>query len=273
MEHRRRPRARPSSLAALAVALLAVALAVAPRLPVAAAGTLPYAALGDSYSAGIGAGAEDGTQCRRSASAYPPVLSAASRRYVLTDFAACSGAMIADVSSVQLAGIAAARLVTITIGGNDAGFGPIIIDCLRPGSGCRRDFPDEDRRIDALAGPLHDLYQRIVAAAPGADLDVLTYPQIFRAQQATCPSTLDFTPDDVAWFRSEYTHMNAVVRRAAAGVPRTRVVDVETAFAGHEVCTPQPWAYGGRFSDPYSSFHPNAPGHAALAAVLREVTG
>jgi GDSL-like Lipase/Acylhydrolase family len=271
MGHRRRPRARASSIVALALAV--VALAAAPRLPVAAAGTLPYAALGDSYSAGIGSGAEDGTQCRRSANAYPPVLSASSGRYVLTDFAACSGAMIADVSSVQLAGIGGARLVTITVGGNDAGFGPIIIDCLRPGSGCRRDFPDEDARIDALAGPLHDLYLHIVAAAPGAGLDVLTYPQIFRAQQSTCPSTLDFTPDDIAWFRSEYTHMNAVVRRAAAGVPRTRVVDVETAFGGHEVCSAQPWAFGARISDPYSSFHPNALGHAALAALLREVTG
>ena len=270
MRHRR-PRRRLSTIAALVFAVLAVGLA--PRVPVAAAGTLPYAALGDSYSAGIGAGAEDGSQCRRSANAYPRVLSATSRRYVLTDFAACSGAMIADVSSVQLAGIAPARLVTITVGGNDAGFSTVIIDCLRPGSGCRRDFPNEDQRIDALAGPLHDLYLRIVAAAPGADLDVLTYPQIFRAQQSTCPSTLDFTPDDVAWFRSEYAHMDAVVRRAAAGVPRTRVVDVETAFAGHEVCSAQPWAYGGRFSDPYSSFHPNALGHAALAALLREVTG
>jgi lysophospholipase L1-like esterase len=271
MDHRRGPGPRARGIAALALALLAVALA--PRLPASAAGSLPYAALGDSYSAGIGSGREDGTDCRRSANAYPPLLSTASDRYVLTDFAACSGATIAGVTDLQLAAIAPARLVTVTVGGNDAGFGEIITDCLRPGSGCRRDFPDEDRRIDSLAGPLHALYLRIVATAPAASLDVLTYPQIFRAQQSTCPATWTFTPQDVTWFRSEYTHMNAVIRRAAAGVPRTRVVDVETAFAGHEVCTVQPWAYGGRLGDPYSSFHPNTLGHAALAALVRRVTG
>ena len=71
------------------------------------------------------------------------------------------------------------------------------------------------------------------------------------------------------WFRSEYTHMNAVIRQAAQGVPRTRVLDVEGALAGHELCTPQEWAFGGRWRDPYTSFHPNALGHAAMAARLR----
>jgi hypothetical protein len=271
MAHRRVLRARAPGIVALALATLA--LAVAPRLPAAAAGSLAYAALGDSYSAGIGSGAEDGTACRRSANAYPALLSAASSRYALTDFAACSGATIPGVVQQQLGSIAPARLVTITVGGNDAGFGEIVVDCLRPGSRCRGDFPDEDRRIDSLAGPLHDLYLRIVATAPGATLDVLTYPQIFRAQGGTCAATWTFTPADVAWFRAEYARMNAAVRRAAAGVPRTRVVDVESAFAGHEVCSAQPWAYGGRLRDPYSSFHPNVLGHAALAALLRDVTG
>jgi GDSL-like Lipase/Acylhydrolase family len=270
MGHRRRsPGARAAGIAVLALLVLVTVA----RVPAAAAGSLPYAGLGDSYSSGIGSGTEDGTTCRRSANAYPPVLSRTSGRYLLTDFAACSGATIDSVTQTQLGAIAPARLVTVTVGGNDAGFSDIIVDCLRPGSGCRSDFPDEDQRIDSLAGPLHALYLRIVATAPGAALDVLTYPQIFGVQPSTCGATWTFTPDDVAWFRSEYAHMNAVIRQAVVGVARTRVVDVEGTFAGHEVCTVQPWANGGSFQDPDASFHPNALGHAALAAALRRVTG
>jgi hypothetical protein len=164
--------------------------------------------------------------------------------------------------------VAPTRLVTVTVGGNDARFGEIIVDCLWPGNGCRSDFPDEDHRIDSLAGPLHRLYGEIVTAAPGADLLVVTYPQIFR-QDGTCQSTWSFSRADVDWFRTEYARMNAVIRQAALGVPRTRVLDVENALSGHELCTPQEWAFGGRWRDPYSSFHPNALGHASMASFLR----
>jgi hypothetical protein len=259
--------------AGAAVALSLLLLATATGTPAAAAaGGLAYFALGDSYVSGNGAGNEDGSSCRRSANAYAPQFARASGRYALTGFPACSGATIGSVEQSQLGGLAPARLVSVTIGGNDARFGEIVIDCLTPGSGCRSDYPDEDQRIDALAGPLHRLYGEIVAAAPTADLLVVTYPQILR-QDGTCQSTWTLSREDVDWFRSEYAHMDAVVRQAAEGVPRTRVVDVEGAFSGHELCTPQEWAFGGSWRDPYRSFHPNALGHTAVAAALRAATG
>ena len=252
--------------AAIALPLLLLAGAVPARAAEPAG--LAYAALGDSYVAGNGSGNEDGTSCRRSANAYPPQFARTSGRYALSDFAACSGATIAAVEQSQLGAVAPARLVTVLVGGNDARFRDILVDCLRPGSACRGDFPDEDQRIDSLAGPLHRLYGEIVTAAPTAELVVMTYPQIFRPG-GTCESTWTLSREDVDWFRSEYTHMNAVIRQAAQGVPRTRVLDVEGALAGHELCTPQEWAFGGRWRDPYTSFHPNALGHAAMAARLR----
>ncbi len=257
----------------LALAALALPLAIGGlRAPAAAAaGGLAYAGLGNSYSSGIGSGNEDGTDCRRSANAYPSVF-VRGNGYTLTDFAACSGADIAAVERSQLGGVAPARLVTITVGGNDARFREIVVDCLQPWSRCRDDYPDEDQRIDSLAGPLHRLYTEIAAAAPSADLRVLTYPQIFR-RDTTCSSTVTLSRADVDWFHDEYAHMDAVIRRAAAGVPRTRVVDVEGAFAGHELCSAQEWAFGGRWRDPYSSFHPDPLGHAALAAALRAAAG
>jgi hypothetical protein len=259
-----------------AIALVALPLllvATGGRVPAAAAGGLAYAALGDSYVSGTGSGSEDGTNCRRSANSYAPVFARSSGgRFTLTDFAACTGATIGSVEQSQLAALAPAQLVSLTVGGNDARFGEIVIHCLQPGSGCRTDYPDEDQRIDSLAGPLHRLYGEVVAAAPGAQLLVVTYPQILRSG-GTCASTWTLTREDVDWFRAEWSRMNAVIRHAAEGVPRTQVVDVETAFAGHELCTAQEWAYGGRWRDPYSSFHPNALGHASVASFLRAATG
>jgi lysophospholipase L1-like esterase len=252
-----------------AIALVGLLLASGLPARAAAPAPLPYAALGDSYVSGNGSGSEDGTTCRRSANAYPGVFARSSgNRFALADFAACSGATIAAVEQSQLSGLGPMRLVSVTIGGNDARFRDIVVDCLSPWRDCRSDYPDEDQRIDSLEGPLHRLYGEIVAAAPSAQLLVVTYPQIVR-QDGTCESTWTLTREDVDWFRTEYAHMNAVIRRAAAGVDRTRVVDVENAFAGHELCTPQEWAFGGRWRDPYSSFHPNALGHASEASFLR----
>ncbi|HEX6493827.1 MAG TPA: SGNH/GDSL hydrolase family protein [Candidatus Dormibacteraeota bacterium] len=258
------------AFAAITLGIVIVTSALPARA--AAPAPLPYAALGDSYASGNGSGNEDGTSCRRSANAYSGVFARGSgNRFALADFAACSGANIAAVERSQLGGLGPMRLVSVTVGGNDARFGEIVVDCLSPWRGCRSDYPDEDQRIDSLEGPLHRLYGEIVAAAPGAQLLVLTYPQIVR-QDTTCESTWTLTREDVDWFRTEYSHMNAVIRRAAAGVERTRVVDVENAFAGHELCTPQEWAFGGRWRDPYTSFHPNALGHASEASFLRAAT-
>jgi hypothetical protein len=255
------------AFAAITLAIVILASALPARA--AAPAPFPYAALGDSYTSGIGSGDEDGSACRRSANAYPQLFARSSgNRFALADFAACAGATIAAVERSQLGGLGPMRLVSVTAGGNDARFGEIVVDCLTPWRGCHRDYPDEDQRIDSLEGPLHRLYGEIVAAAPAAQLLVVTYPQIVR-QDTTCESTWTLTRDDVDWFRTEYARMDAVIRRAAAGVDRTHVVDVENAFRGHELCTAQEWAFGGRWRDPYSSFHPNALGHASLASFLR----
>src|ERR1700682_1754044 len=100
-------------------------------VPAAAAAAQPqYAALGDSYSSGVGTRVfykEEGN-CSRSPDAYGPKIAAA-RGYSLS-FQACSGAKTTDVNSKQLGPLSSSTsLVTITIGGNDAGFSNVIINC------------------------------------------------------------------------------------------------------------------------------------------------
>src|SRR5690349_650762 len=106
---------------AAAVSVVTMLSVVAPAT--ASAGT-NYVALGDSYSSGVGTDnyLNDGTSCDRSPQGYPALWAAA---HSVSSFSlvACSGAATADVLNNQLGGLSASTsLVTITIGGNDAGF-------------------------------------------------------------------------------------------------------------------------------------------------------
>src|SRR5687768_8413680 len=111
----------PAALLALAAPLLAAPAAVHGAAPP------PYVALGDSYSSGTGTRSylADGTSCQRSTSAFPSLVAAA-RGYAL-NFRACSGAKVADVTTTQLGALTTAtRYVTISVGGNDAGFADVL---------------------------------------------------------------------------------------------------------------------------------------------------
>jgi len=104
----------------------AAATLVAPGAPAVAAPP-SYVALGDSYSSGVGTRSyiDDGTACRRSTYAYPSLIAAA-RGYALT-FRACSGARVADVTNTQLSALGSTTAyVTISVGGNDAGFADVL---------------------------------------------------------------------------------------------------------------------------------------------------
>src|SRR5580765_3439619 len=116
------------------VALAAATLALPLLAPGAAQAAPPsYVALGDSYSSGVGTRTylNDGTSCQRSVYAFPSLIAAA-RGYAL-NFRACSGAKVSDVTSTQLSALSASTAyVTISVGGNDAGFTSVLTTCAQP---------------------------------------------------------------------------------------------------------------------------------------------
>ena len=98
-----------------------------------------YVALGDSYSSGVGAGSylSAGGDCKRSTKAYP-YLWAAAHSPSTFHFTACSGARTGDVLASQLTPLSSATaLVSISVGGNDAGFADVMTTCvLQSDSSC-----------------------------------------------------------------------------------------------------------------------------------------
>lgn len=191
-------------------------------------GFSPYAALGDSYSSGEGAGQyAPGTdtgadRCHRSADAYPERIAAADKARRPLTFVACSGATTYDLSHPNhlFAGEPAQqdalsplnRKVSLTIGGNDLGFADVLGACVttpgHDGRGCSED-PRLDAvvsaRLAALAGqgpatasggtpitPVATVLADLHARAPQARIFVGAYPELFGDD----PS--DFTADPSA---------------------------------------------------------------------------
>ncbi|KAH7382935.1 SGNH hydrolase-type esterase domain-containing protein [Cadophora sp. MPI-SDFR-AT-0126] len=95
-----------------------------------------YAALGDSFAAGLGSGfpIDDDVQCQRQNGSYPFQLfelSPFNGHRPSFDFQACSGDELDDIDA-QVAKLAQKKfdLITLTISGNDFGFGDIAEACV-----------------------------------------------------------------------------------------------------------------------------------------------
>ncbi|MFL6118494.1 SGNH/GDSL hydrolase family protein [Actinophytocola sp.] len=255
-----RVRKTPLRLALVTAAVTALALAGA-GVGQAQVAVGPYTALGDSYSSGVGSRTyySDSGSCYRSPLAYP-VKVAAQLGATLT-FAACSGARVPDVLN-QLGSLSASTaLVTVSVGGNDAGFSDVITQCALPWPWtCTSNINNANTYIrNTLPGTLDNLYNQIRAKAPNAKVAVIGYPRLFNGEE--CNVLARISP-------AEQTSLNATAdllattiggRAAAHGF---RFVDARAAFTGHAVCDDVEWLNG--LSNPVlESYHPNTAGQAS----------
>lgn len=238
--------------AALALTLLSAPAQAAPR------SIDNYVALGDSYAAGTGAGDYSGGVCYRSANAYP-VLWAKAKRPASFNFVACGGATTDDVRGSQVNSLSSTTtLVSISIGGNDAGFGDVMYTCtVGSDSECvNRVNEAKAYAQNVLPGRLDATYAEIRAKAPNARVVVMGYPEIFTSSFCWWFSTTKRNAvNSAADLLSDITSGRA----SAAGF---KYEDVRDNFAGHEVCTSSEWINGIVWGNLVESYHPNKPGQA-----------
>jgi lysophospholipase L1-like esterase len=251
-------RRRTSVLAGTTTLILLGLVAVA--VPADAA-TSTYTALGDSYSSGVGTRSyySDGTSCQRSPYAYP-VLDAAGIGATLT-FAACGGAKVADVLNNQLGSLGAGTTyVTVSVGGNDAGFSSVITQCAKPWPyTCWGDINNAEAFIrNTLPGQLDQLYTAIRTKAPAARVVVVGYPRLFN--ESDCQSLARISPGEQTSLNGGADLLDTTIK-ARAVAHGFGFVDPRAAFTGHAVCDSVEWING--LSNPTSeSYHPNRTGQA-----------
>ena len=229
-----------------------------------------YVALGDSYASGEGlAPYEDGTDspptngCHRSKTqSYPELLEASTfRPFQNLTSVACSGAgtaaLFADVPDradepAQLATVTPdTTTVTLSIGGNDAGFAQVLAGCIYSPSpdlqssvagqpGCKTAFdPLVSRQIAALSGrpgspevlgtiPIPDIIKAIHRQAPNATILVSGYPKLFGTKTTNkygCQVGLlpiYIKGSDARWIRHKASDLNDAIRYGVRAGPSPR---------------------------------------------------
>lgn len=262
-----------------------------------------WAALGDSYSSGEGLSpfqSETATRtnsCHRSDRAYSQLITPPSGAFYQL-FYACSGANVlpddstthlgawgsqnpGQVSPVEPAQVSYLNrdtdLVTMTLGGNALGWVDTLKNCTKiqtvpfhktlffDPKQCNKTVNSADDRITTMRAKLLVVYREALAAAPSAQIRVLTYPPIFptRSKKAggcqigrlNLPGvgTVDavIAADTTAKFVDSQQKANAAIVDAVRQIndPRLRVVDVVPAFGGYSGHTvgcgdsgrPDPW--------------------------------
>lgn len=262
-------RRRLLKLACLVVPAGTVLLLAAPAQ---AASTVDYAALGDSYSSGVGTSGATGS-CLRSPQGYPQ-LWVNTHSVSSFQFVACSGATTDDVLANQLTALnTGTDLVSITIGGNDTGFADTLTTCqLGSDSACQTAV--DDARAEAtntLPGKLDTTYAAIRSHAPNATVVVLGYPRLFELTSSCGLLGLDLFKRTILNQGADQLESVIAGRAAVAGFS---FVDTRGIFTGHGVCGSSPWLNGFKLFDITSSYHPNASGYSSgFLPSLDSVTG
>jgi len=188
-------------------------------------------------------------------------------------FAACSGATSASLISTQLHDLSrSTALVTVEVGGNDAGLVPVLEACALSGSSCAKAITTADRYIQhSLPAVLSRTYADIRAAAPRAQVIVVGYPRLFTPRGAGCGLHLLSSADEKSLNQTADLLDGVIARETRSH--RFRFLDPRSAFAGHEICSRSPWINGLVFPRVQESFHPNVAGEAGYASLLERLVG
>ncbi|MEU8612289.1 SGNH/GDSL hydrolase family protein [Actinoplanes sp. NPDC048791] len=259
-----------------------------------------YTALGDSYSSGTGAfpylGGADPASCRRSNATYGFDIAGDGFQGLPIDrpnLKACHAARINDIyqaqnpvsESAQLEYVKPyTRFATVTIGGNDLGFGPKLRNCVV--SDCSGAPLVTSAELSATQSRLTGVY-RDIRSRMRADgyLVVLSYPAFLpnpddpadpQPSVSRCPATnSQITSAELRLIHQGTAQARDMIANAVAatGDPRVLFVDVFDAFRAHRVCSGDPWSNGVEALDPEDSFHPNARGYQAVGDRLRSALG
>lgn len=281
---------------------MALFVAAVVFVPTTNAQTVPkFVSLGDSFSSGNGADIVPGqvigntsvydpatnnatNQCLRSSKSYAPLL-AAEKGYALTQVA-CSGATTDNILSVgqfneapQISAVTPdTQLVTLTIGGNDIGFVPLVACVLT--TNCTAASPEVvniNSQLTTLPQKITNVLNAIKVNAPNAQIRIAGYPQIV-------PNTTSNAIGCQPWLaKSEQTLANTIEQQLNG------VLQTAAAQTGNNVKYVDPFAAtspfmqrdlvgltrdacslsaarainGVRADFSSSSFHPNILGHRA----------
>lgn len=266
-----------------------------------------YVALGDSWTADvvfIGTGGYATAEyaplgCLQSSANYPkqvakvlgvPKFHDASCGAATTKHFTSPQAVIGGMNPPQLSRLTSKTdLVTVGIGGNDAGLAAAVVDCLSLtgglvpglpyplGRGCQEKWTDGgvdkmSHAIKAAEPKVAASLRRIHQLAPRASVFVVNY--LAGIREPGCYPLQPASNSDQVWLAKKLRELNAMLARAAK-TGRAKLVDTYTPSIGRDACALPNVRYVEGFipasvNQPAIAvpFHPNSAGADAQAALV-----
>ncbi len=245
-----------------------------------------YAALGDSYSAGVALTPLSDATCLRSSSNYAGLL-ANKLTIPSLDDVTCGGAKSINLTQAQVTTRGTAppqldavskdtQLVTLGIGLNDYNLAFAVLYACVPINGKRSSacagylnasptsMADTIKKMGDLVA--NDL-KEIRAKAPHARIVLVGYPRLL-PDGADCPAQVPVPTQAADRIRATLRAVNDTFIHVAR-TEKVDYIDMYDASKGHDVCSSDPWV-NGQYNLPGKAypFHPFAAYHVAVADKL-----
>jgi lysophospholipase L1-like esterase len=275
-------------LTPLVFAVLALVTAPAAH----AAGRLgTYVALGDSYTSAplVPNQHGDPIDCGRSDHNYPSLIAEALQPKKFRDVS-CGSAQTKDMTAPQTGlplggtnppqfnalspGVA---LVTVGIGGNDAGLVGVAEDCAAldatspNGTPCKDKYTAGGRdqvaeKIEKARPKIDAVLQGIHARSPYARVAIVGYPHVTPPNGEACWPLVPLSPGDMHYIDELIIRINKMIEDEALRND-AEFIDTYKDSGGHDVCKLPPvrWFEGLVPTEPAYPLHPNAKGEASMA--------
>jgi lysophospholipase L1-like esterase len=270
--------------------LVCLSLVAAVMLPAAAeASTGPYVSLGDSYTSAPLVPFPTGNPlgCARSTNNYPSAVSRVIHPSPFTDVS-CGSATTVNMTQPQSvpggtnqpqfnALGAGDQLVTVGIGGNDAGLIGVAETCAQldlfapTGTACKNHYTASGSdpnvaAIDATGAKVAAVIQGIHQRAPSARVLVVGYPDGLPVDGSNCWPLVPLSSGDIAYFNSLEQRLNSVLSQQASA-NGAKYVDTFTSSIGHDACKPPgvAWVNGIIPNSVAYPLHPNQAGEQNMA--------
>ena len=249
-----------------------------------------YIALGDSYTSGplVPMQHGDPIDCGRSDHNYPSLVAAELKPETFIDVS-CGSAETKDMTEPQT-GLPAggtnppqfnalrtdATLVTVGIGGNDAGLVGVATECAQlgvtapNGTACRDHYApggvdSVEAKIEDARPKIDAVLQGIHAGSPDARVAIVGYPDVLPRDGTNCYPTVPLSSDDVKYIDGLIIRINKMIAEEAAKND-AEFIDTYDDSVGHDVCKlpPDRWFEGLAPTEPAYPLHPNAKGLASM---------
>lgn len=254
--------------------------------------------LGDSYTSGPLIPNQTGKPlgCGRSDHNYPSVVAAGLAPSTFVDVSCGSAETIHMTQPQKVPGNGVnppqfnalrtdATLVTVGIGGNDAGLVGVATKCAQlgfsnpTGKACRNYWAPggNDKvaaRIEATKPKIAAVLQGIHDRSPNARVAIVGYPDVLPDSGNCFSPNVPLSPDDIRYIDEELRRINAMIAGQAAAND-AEYVDTYGDSQGHDVCKlpPNRWFEGLIPSLPAYPLHPNVLGEASMGRSVLRVLG